>query len=780
MDVPASPRLQSFFRAIVSRRWWFVALYAAVLPLGVLLALGVPTDTSVERLVVAGDADFLENEAYQEIFPERAHVVLLAEAPDPFAPAVQESVAGLVRRLRGIPGVTAFSALDLHAQSPAAAASRGPDAFRRFATGSDLFRRQGLAGEDFLGVVVELDAPDPAARDAALAAIEAAVAPFERDGAPIARVRRVGGPYVDAYLEQETGRASLTYFPFFGLFLVLIILALYRSWRTLAAFLITLAVCVAAGVGLAGLFGFSFTIVSSLVPLTILITATSALVYIQSRFADNPGDHPVDEHQVFALANKFTATTASIAAAAIGFAALAVSRIRPVREMGLWVAGALVLTWIVVFTLFPALQKLLATPVRGGRRVSRMGASRALEALPDLTWRARWVIIPVSVLLMLLGTLALTGVAGNIPPMRLETDALAYIDRSLPLYQDMRRFEESISGLSAVQVWLTAPGGEALRPDLLRGYETFSRRLESDPRVGSVSGPTTLLRWMSYVTRGSDRLPDTAESWAGLADRLDTLLLENPEARGFVDVGSLSHVRLQVVYRGEGFQDVAGLKGFLEDHWKAAVALEPGLSDCRLRVAGQGLLQARIAEHLVPTLTESFAITAALIFVAFLVVFRSASARLLAMIPSVFAILVMFLVMRLTGISLNVATILIASTVLGASENDQIHFFYHFQEARRSGSVGRAMHHALRIAGRGILFATLINAGGFLALAMSRLPPMRQFGICTSSAFVLSMLASLVALPAALWVFLGQRPGHDGQPAGAEGPVIPPPGRITR
>jgi predicted RND superfamily exporter protein len=69
----------------------------------------------------------------------------------------------------------------------------------------------------------------------------------------------------------------------------------------------------------------------------------------------------------------------------------------------------------------------------------------------------------------------------------------------------------------------------------------------------------------------------------------------------------------------------------------------------------------------VPTLTQSFGITAALIFVAFLFVFRSASARLMAMIPSLFAILVMFGFMRVAGIGLNVATILIASTVLGTS-----------------------------------------------------------------------------------------------------------------
>jgi len=90
---------------------------------------------------------------------------------------------------------------------------------------------------------------------------------------------------------------------------------------------------------------------------------------------------------------------------------------------------------------------------------------------------------------------------------------------------------------------------------------------------------------------------------------------------------------------------------------------------------GKGVLGAEITRRLVPTLTQSFALTAGIIFTAFLLVFRSPSARLMTMIPSLFAILTVFLIMRLTGMPLNIATILIASTVLGATENDQIHFF---------------------------------------------------------------------------------------------------------
>ena len=73
------------------------------------------------------------------------------------------------------------------------------------------------------------------------------------------------------------------------------------------------------------------------------------------------------------------------------------------------------------------------------------------------------------------------------------------------------------------------------------------------------------------------------------------------------------------------------------------------------------------------------------------------------------------------------------------------------------------MRHTLRIAGRAILFATLINAGGFLAFGLSDLPPMRQFGVLAALAFVLSMVADFTALPAALWILFRARPDADRQ-----------------
>jgi len=734
-------------------------VYALLVPPAAWLALRVGSDNSVDRLIVAGDPDAVDTLAFQEVFPEGEHVVLLVEARDPFAPEVLARVGALEEALREIPEVSSFSALTLYTRgrggfepTPEKAA-----AFRAFVEGSDLFRKQGLVGSDFLGVPLELKVSGGAERDRVLSAVDRVVDTLAREPGTELAVRGIGGPYIDAYLEEETRSASLRYFPLFGAFVIALNLLLYRSKRTLAAFLMVLAENVLLTVAFAWIVGFTFTIVSSLVPLTVLITCTATLVYVHSRFVEAPEGADEDEHLVFALTNKFLPCTASIFAAAVGFGALAVSDIRPIREMGIWTAVGISITWVMVFTLFPALQKILHTPTRHGRRVAGRWFPAFAARIPRFSYRWRWVLVSGSLTLCVAGLVALLGIPGWIEPMRLETGALDYIDQDLPLVRETRRFEGAIGGLTETCLWVRTPEYGVLDPAFLRALERFSSEIESDPRVGSVTGPTTVLRWARYIGGQGDRLPAESDAWTTLAADLEQLLLEEPALRGYVDLESLSQARLRIISRANGYEAHEALVGFVRERWSAA-ATEPGFAGCTMSVVGRGLLQAKIAHFLVPTLAHSFFLTAGIIFVSFFLVFRSGAARLMAMIPSLFAILMMFLLMRLLSIPLNVATILIASTVLGASENDQIHFFYHFQEKRGSGTTEQALLHTLLISGRAICFATLINAGGFLALAFSSLPPMRQFGTISASAFLLSMLADFTVLPAALWIFFREKP----------------------
>jgi predicted RND superfamily exporter protein len=438
-------------------------------------------------------------------------------------------------------------------------------------------------------------------------------------------------------------------------------------------------------------------------------------------------------------------------ATAVGFGALAISDIRPVREMGLWTASGLIVAWIGCFSLFPALQSLLRTPMRSEQAPAGKWFPGFVDALVPASRRYRWPFVGGALALMLSGVIALFGIPGVFAPIALEMDVLTYVNPSERVAQDTRHFEES-NGLDVVELWLQTPAGHALDPDFLRGLEQLTRRLERDPRITAVDGPTSVLRWARYVETGSDQLPASASGWPKFAADLEQIMLTEPGARKYVDVTSLANARISIRGRAKLFGPVGAMRTFVEREWAKAQAADPALRAVHGSVVGKGVLGAEITQRLLPTLTQSFALTASVIFLAFLMVFRSPSARLMTMIPSLFAILSVFLVMRLTGISLNIATILIGSTILGATENDQIHFFYHFQEGRSAGTTSGALQHAMLVAGRPILFATLINASGFLALALSDLPPMREFGIVASSAFVLALFADFTALPGALWI----------------------------
>jgi predicted RND superfamily exporter protein len=766
-----SRRLDRVLAGIVRLRAVILVLYALLLAAAVPLALGIRSDAGISELVVPSDPDFVATRAFEAIFPERPIVILLLEADDPWRPEVLGEAEALEDALRRIPGVAPYSALDVHrrthpgfAPTPAGAA-----AYRAFATGTSFFRRQGLVGDRFQGMAVALDADGPAQRDLLLAAIDATIARQPRSA--VREVRRIGAPYVEAWIERASREASVRWFPVFGLFVVALVLFLYRSWRTLLAIVVALGTAVALGVAAGRLLGFSFTLVSALVPLTVMVTTLANLVYVQSRFVDQPEGVGVDAHQIFALRNKLLPVTASTLAAVLGFAALAVSRIRPVREMGLWTATGLAVSWLTVFTLFPALQKVLRTPTGQAVQLRTRLYDRLAGAVPGITWRLRWALVPGALVLAAAGLVAVAGLPGRLAPMKVGVDSLDYVDASLSIHRDMVYYREQVGGLNVARVWVTTSPGAITDPEVLRGLDRFAVAVEREPDVTSVVGPTTFLRMRRYLATGDETLPADPQAFAQLAGDVEQLLLSEPELRAFVDAGSLSNAQLTVVFRGTEERHFEALQAALRADWARTAGAEPAFRGATMRVVGESLLQAKVGASLVPTLAQSFAITAVLIFVVFLFVFRSASARLMAMIPSVFAILVTFLGMRLTGTPLNLATILIATTVLGTTENDQIHFFHHLHEGEGEGGLEGAMRHALRVSGRAIVFATLINAAGFLGLSFSSFPPLRQFGAVTSAAFLLAMIADFSALPAALWIARRERPrGAPAQPAAAAAP----------
>jgi len=360
-----SPKLLRVFLRVLHARGWIIAAFSVLVAAGIYGTTRIPTDSAIERLVVAGDPVAQATLDFEKVFPEEEQALLMLEAPDPSAPTCWKGLCAsnatstksrMSRRIACSPSAAA--------RVPQRRQPQSASQIRAFATGTTLFQRAGLVGEHYLGIALDLRVGSNAERDRALTAIDSLVLPIEKTGHPFTAIRRVGTPWLDAWLERQTGSATRKFMPLFGIFLMTLVFIVYRSWRTLAAIVITLGAVVAMAVGLADIFGWANTIVSTIVPLTVMVTTTATLVYIHSKYME-PDDAPAwsnTRHGRSPTNSCLAPHRCSPPPSALPHSRC--RKFRPVREMGLWTACGLIVAWVSCFTLFPSLQSLFRAPMR--------------------------------------------------------------------------------------------------------------------------------------------------------------------------------------------------------------------------------------------------------------------------------------------------------------------------------------------------------------------------------------------------------------------------------
>jgi predicted RND superfamily exporter protein len=131
---------------------------------------------------------------------------------------------------------------------------------------------------------------------------------------------------------------------------------------------------------------------------------------------------------------------------------------------------------------------------------------------------------------------------------------------------------------------------------------------------------------------------------------------------------------------------------------------------------------------------------------------RSFKLGLLALIPNVLPVGMILGFMGFAGINLDVATVLIASIVIGLAVNDTTHVFFRFRhEMLVNGlSAADAMHATMRGTGRAIIASSLILAAGFLVLVFASVKSISQFGLLTMVATLFALFGVLLVTPALL------------------------------
>ena len=145
-----------------------------------------------------------------------------------------------------------------------------------------------------------------------------------------------------------------------------------------------------------------------------------------------------------------------------------------------------------------------------------------------------------------------------------------------------------------------------------------------------------------------------------------------------------------------------------------------------------------------------------LLFAVIFVIFRSARFGFLTIAPNVLPVLAVLGVMGYLGISMNIATVMVASVALGVVDDDTIHFINRY---RKEVAAGATTDEAIEIAtvheGRASLTTAVINSLGFGVLLLSEYKPTAWFGGLLGLTMAVAFLAEVFILPATIKLLPG-------------------------
>jgi predicted RND superfamily exporter protein len=146
---------------------------------------------------------------------------------------------------------------------------------------------------------------------------------------------------------------------------------------------------------------------------------------------------------------------------------------------------------------------------------------------------------------------------------------------------------------------------------------------------------------------------------------------------------------------------------------------------------------------------QSLLISMTLVFLALAVFFRRIGVALVASVPAGFTLLVTFGVMGAFDIPMDVGTSMMTSIALGIGIDYAVHFIWHYGTPTAEEAPA-SLQSSMQATGWGIVINALEVAIGFGLLALGNIVPMRNVGLLTALAMVVSALATLILIPGLL------------------------------
>ena len=558
---------------------------------------------------------------------------------------------------------------------------------------------------------------------------------------------------------------------------LLLVLVLAIIFRDLKWVLIPIIICtysVISSTGLLGLLGWEITVVSSNFISLQLIMNMSLVIHLVIKYKENLEKYPThtQEQLVYdTVMSMFKPSLFVVITTITGFSSLVLSNILPIMNFGWMMSIAVTLSLFYTFLMFPSILMLLHKKKLPKNTRKKINFTKHLAHYAQNHQK----------LIILTTLLCIAFTITGAKKLFVENSFIDYFKQNTEIYKGMKIIDQQLGGTTPLDVLITFKEDDSIKDitvvenstdeddDMMDEFEDefaadsnekqywftqakmqkvkqIHNYLDSLPQIGKV---------LSLATMGEigKTLNDGVE-----LDSLALALLYQKLPSDYRKIildpyMNIEHNQLRISMRIIDSQENLRRNELLKKIKKDLnTMINPKYE--QIDISGIMVLYNNMLQSLFDSQIKTLGMVVILLFIMFLILFKSLKIAIIAIIANLVPVGVIFGFMGWMHIPLDMMTITIAAISIGIAVDDTIHYIHRFSlEYEKTKNYITAMKNSHAHIGTAMFYTSTIIIIGFSVLLTSAFIPTIYFGILTIIAMFMAIVADLLLLPVLLLIF---------------------------
>jgi predicted RND superfamily exporter protein len=560
-------------------------------------------------------------------------------------------------------------------------------------------------------------------------------------------------------------KSDLQYFALGVLIMFVVTLSIiFKKLRWVTMPLVSSALIALFVIGFLGWMDWRVTVVSSNFISLLLIISISLTIHLIVRYQElfeTNSSATRQELVAMTLTQMLKPCFYTALTTIIAFASLGVSEIKPVIDFGKMMVAGIFFAFLFSFILFPIFMLLFTSDKGRESRDFSKGVTVIFSSITDKLGNY------ISLIAIALFSISIYG----INQLTVENRFIDYFKPSTEIYKGMDLLDTKLGGTAPLDIVINAPRdwNDSLEVDesfdddfgfedegsqdgywwntiSLERLENIHDYIDSLPEIGKVLSVASGIKVARELKDGE---PLSELDLALVKNMLPEDIKENLLSSYISEDENQVRISARVIESAEGLN-----RNELLNEISNNLQDEFSLEQDQFRLTGLAVLYNNMLQSLFDSQIGTIVIVFTIIFLMFLILFRSLYLSIIGIIPNLLAASVVLGTMGLFSIPLDIMTITVAAISVGMAVDNTIHYIHRFKkEFAISGNYKNSMHNSHRTIGRAMFYTSLTIILGFLVFATSNFNPSVYFGFFVSLAMVMALLGALTLLPQLILYF---------------------------